>query len=84
MYTHPTYRHCCVMDFTGGMKDLSSIITYNTVVSCKSCSTLSDECMRVLDSIPSDNIQEVKDTLNRELGNHAEVFAYVRICISVL
>ena len=72
MYTHPRYRHCCVMDFSGGIKDLSSIIQQNVTVSCKA-PTLSEECLRVLNSIPSDNIQGVIATLNKELTDGAEV-----------
>ena len=52
------FNACCVMNFATSIKSLDSIVTEDCVAICKG-QTITEEAMKILDSMPIDIDQQV-------------------------
>ena len=56
--SHAMFNACCVMNFATSIKSLDSIVTEDCVAICKG-QTITEEAMKILDSMPIDIDQQV-------------------------
>lgn len=71
LYPHSIYKHCCVMDFAGAVKDFADVVRHNCEVKCSG--SMTEEFKKVLFSIPTKDGDGLKDQLQASLNNGAEV-----------
>lgn len=72
---HKGYKYCCVMDFAGGVKSLSSVVRENKEVTC--VGAMSAEFRKVLFSIPGDQCTPLCLQLEEKLAKDNKLVSCV-------
>ena len=65
---HAMYGCCCVMNLATSVKSLDSILSNDCEVTCKGGSVVTEDIMKILDSMPVDHDQ-VLGMINEKLAS---------------